>query len=97
MDPDTDIAQSFRSSLAAWGNLMTLLYKQSTSNAQPVAILTKAFEEYGRLKTWGEETRANLPTASRGSLDSTLREEPILKSLVIDILAKISRQATEGQ
>ncbi|KAI0098654.1 hypothetical protein GGR51DRAFT_577007 [Nemania sp. FL0031] len=48
--------------------------------------LPRVFEEYGRTKIWGDQSKADLPASARGSLDDTLRDNVDLKSLVGGIL-----------
>ncbi|CAI6287069.1 unnamed protein product [Periconia digitata] len=52
----------------------------------------KALDQYVRLRSWGEESRAILPADSRGSLDDVLRDNSTLKPIVSDVLRKIKRQ-----
>lgn len=56
----------------------------------------KILEEYGRLKIWGEQTRATLPENARGSLDDTLRNDTGLKEVVFDILRQLGAQLGQG-
>ncbi|ORY08199.1 hypothetical protein BCR34DRAFT_590047 [Clohesyomyces aquaticus] len=59
-----------------------------------LAALNDKTKGYGRLRTWGEETRAALPKDSRGSLDDTLRGEASLKETSCRILARLNQQLT---
>ncbi|KAF5680066.1 tetratricopeptide-like helical [Fusarium heterosporum] len=52
----------------------------------------KALNEYGRLKIWGEQSRATLPDPARGSLGDSLRHDETLKNNVIAIFFLLSRQ-----
>jgi hypothetical protein len=58
--------------------------------------LPRALETYGRLHTWGEESRAALPAGSRESLDHTLRQDDKLRNNFMKILAKVQRQVLFG-
>jgi hypothetical protein len=59
-------------------------------------MTTRMLEEYGRIRTWGEESRAALPAASQSSLDETLRQDVSLRSVVTDILLRINQRAGHG-
>ncbi|KAK2877137.1 hypothetical protein FQN49_001381 [Arthroderma sp. PD_2] len=43
--------------------------------------LPQLLEEYGRTKIWGDQTKAELPSTARGSLDDTLRHDTELRCL----------------
>ncbi|SPO04609.1 uncharacterized protein DNG_07294 [Cephalotrichum gorgonifer] len=45
--------------------------------------LTLISDEYGRVKIWGDQTKAYLPPRARGSLDDTLRHDEQLKTIPI--------------
>ncbi|KAI1822191.1 hypothetical protein F4861DRAFT_410031 [Xylaria intraflava] len=51
--------------------------------------ITQIFEEYGRIKIWADQSKADLPATARGSLDDILRHDDELKSLVRDILQRL--------
>ncbi|KAI0443545.1 hypothetical protein F4803DRAFT_307094 [Xylaria telfairii] len=51
--------------------------------------LPQIFEQYGRTKIWGDQSKADLPASARGSLDDTLRHDDDLKSLVRSILQRL--------
>ncbi|KAI3318819.1 hypothetical protein HD806DRAFT_511072 [Xylariaceae sp. AK1471] len=51
--------------------------------------LPQIFEEYGRTKIWGDQSKADLPARVRGSLDDILRHDNDLKSLVRGILQRL--------
>lgn len=59
--------------------------------------LNQVFEEYGRTKIWGDQSRANLPARARGSLDDTLRHNVDLKSLVRGILERLKALLQQGK
>lgn len=74
------------------------LTSTSGSGGYPTDTLVESvLEEFGRLRAWGEETRAALPAASRASLDHTLRKDDELKQTVGGILAKVQRQIERGE
>ncbi|KAI0548223.1 hypothetical protein F4679DRAFT_551675 [Xylaria curta] len=59
--------------------------------------LSQILEEYGRIKIWGDQIKADLPARARGSLDDVLRDDRDLKSLVRGILQRLGmllQQAT---
>ena len=59
--------------------------------------LIKLSEEYGRVKVWGDQTRADLPERARGSLDDTLRHDAQLKKLVQDIIWRLEGLLKQGK
>ncbi|KAI8632051.1 hypothetical protein F5Y19DRAFT_422956 [Xylariaceae sp. FL1651] len=59
--------------------------------------LPQIFEEYGRTKIWGDQSKADLPAGARGSLDDILRRDNDLRLLVRGILQRLKvllQQAT---
>lgn len=93
LDSSADISVCYAQCLASFMRLLTFLnHPSSPTSDSEESCISIVLEEYGRLRTWGEETRAALPAASRGSLDVTLRKNDTLKSTVARILAKIQRQ-----
>jgi hypothetical protein len=69
--------------------------------SQAVALreldVTRSLEEYGRLRTWGEETCAALPSTSRGSLDDKLRNDQDMKKITIQTLQRMKRGIEAGK
>jgi hypothetical protein len=61
------------------------------------ANLASALNIYGRLRIWGEETRAILPSSSRGSLDDALRKDPKLKGIATRTLQRLKRKLELGR
>jgi hypothetical protein len=95
---DTNISRSYIECLDQYRSLLTLIGHESSRAVKlRESELTNALEEYGRLRTWGEETRAALPSNARGSLDDTLRKEVDLKNVVTRTLARLQRQVQVGK
>jgi exonuclease III len=42
----------------------------------------RILDEFGRMKTWGDQAKATFPPGARGSLDDTLRKSPELEGTV---------------
>jgi hypothetical protein len=59
--------------------------------------LSKILEEYGRIKVWGDQTKADLPARARGSLDDTLRHDVELRNLVQAILMRLRALLSQGK
>jgi hypothetical protein len=59
--------------------------------------LPQIFEEYGRTKIWGDQSKADLPARARGSLDDILRHDNDLKSLVRGILQRLKVLLQQGK
>lgn len=89
-----EVADTYNKCLATFATLVRLW--QGYPHTVDDIISTRALEVYGRLRTWGEESRAALPAAARGSLDDTLRKDEELRFMVHDILLRIFRQIQWG-
>lgn len=59
--------------------------------------LPEILEEYGRVKVWGDQTKAELPARARGSLDDTLRHDDKLRDLVQAILMRLKALLSQGK
>lgn len=59
--------------------------------------LPQIFEEYGRTKIWGDQSKADLPARARGSLDDVLRHDNDLRSLVSGILQRLKELLQQGK
>src|ERR1700753_1176892 len=89
---EIEISQCFLECLNLYRKLLTLMSQKSFQIIKLKEVdVTKALEEYGRLRTWGEESRAIISANSRGSLDDVLRKDKELKDAVIIKLEKIKR------
>ncbi|KAH6842350.1 hypothetical protein B0I37DRAFT_196029 [Chaetomium sp. MPI-CAGE-AT-0009] len=97
-----DLGDLFRECLASFRNLLlSLQILLSLQTSEPATdhdggltpeLVRKAFEEYGRLRVWGDDFRANLPDGARSSLGDRLRRQPELRSQVVDHFRSLSRQ-----
>ncbi|KAJ2990938.1 hypothetical protein NUW58_g2713 [Xylaria curta] len=47
------------------------------------------YEEFGRIRIWGDQSKADLLASARGSLDDRLRQDSNLKLLVLGILQRL--------
>jgi hypothetical protein len=93
-----DISDIFEQCLASYRELLAILNRGACRAVEESEIeVTKALEGYGQLRSWGEETRAVLPAASRGSLDNALRKNIPLKTTAVGILEKLHRQLEFGK
>ncbi|KAJ5773290.1 C2H2 type zinc finger domain protein [Penicillium paradoxum] len=59
--------------------------------------LSEILEGYGRIKIWGDQSKAELPARARGSLDDTLRHDDELRSLVQGILTRLKAILGQGK
>lgn len=46
-------------------------------------------DDFGRLRTWGDQTRANLQESTRGSLDHALRHNDSMREIAKGILSRL--------
>jgi len=90
-----DISPVFIACLQLHKSLLALLRRGL--NKGDDANLASALNIYGRLRIWGEETRAILPSSSRGSLDDTLRKDPKLKGIATRTLQRLKRKLELGR
>jgi len=97
MSKAVQISDEYHSAITSFKELAALLYSCHGREIRGEHFIVNALEVYGRLRVWGEETRATLPAVSRSSLDDTLRKNIHLSNMVINILAKIRRQAENGK
>ncbi|KAF2015912.1 hypothetical protein BU24DRAFT_422223 [Aaosphaeria arxii CBS 175.79] len=88
-DVPSSISTIYNSCLAHFRHL---LFELSNDPRLTSSGLSRSLELYGRLRAWGEETRAMLPPSSRGSLEDTLRKNESTKEVAVDILTKLERQ-----
>lgn len=79
--------------LSSFKRLFALLSSGKFSNTFNTE---KALDQYARLRAWGEESRAVLPAASRGSLDDVLRRNPAMKPTIASVLERINRKIHQG-
>lgn len=59
--------------------------------------VNRTLEEFGRVKTWGYQTKATLPSGARGSLEDTLRDCFELQSTVRSILHRLCWCLDQGR
>ncbi|KAF4336913.1 transcriptional repressor tup1 [Fusarium beomiforme] len=59
-------------------------------------VLPEILEQYGRIKIWGDQSKADFPERARGSLDDTLRKDEELRSLVQAILRRLEGLLTQA-
>jgi hypothetical protein len=91
----TDISPVFIACLQLHKSLLALLQRGPAGSDD--ADLSRALNVYGRLRIWGEETRAILPSSSRGSLDDALRKDPKLKGIATRTLQRLKRKLELGR
>jgi hypothetical protein len=90
-----DISPVFIACLQLYKSLLALLQRGLEKGDD--ANLASALNIYGRLRIWGEETRAILPSSSRGSLDDALRKDPKLKGIATRTLQRLKRKLELGR
>ncbi|KAF1952834.1 hypothetical protein CC80DRAFT_507591 [Byssothecium circinans] len=95
--PLDDISERYEDCLTSFKTLLQNLSLPATPPTDDDGYLaSKALEQYARFRTWGEETRATLPAASRGSLDDTLRKNESMKRTATSLILKIQRQVNNS-
>jgi hypothetical protein len=91
----TDISPVFIACLQLHKSLLALLQREPARSDD--GDLARALDVYGRLRIWGEETRAILPSSSRDSLDEALRKNPKLKGIATRTLQRLQRKLELGR
>jgi hypothetical protein len=91
------IAELFESCIDKYSRLLLALGDEDCRAVKLKQVsIEKALDEYGRLKVWGEQSRATLPASTRGSLDDALRRDDGLKRNVAQILGHLIHQLGAG-
>jgi hypothetical protein len=90
-----DISPVFITCLQLHKSLLALLQRRSAKSDD--SDLARALNGYSRLRIWGEETRAILPSSSRGSLDDALRKDFKLKGIATRTLQRLKRKLELGR
>lgn len=99
--PPGQPSQSKEPSVAVVFSKCIAIYRQALSAiGKRVAVLSgthqdqsmRALDEYGRLRMWGEQTKAVLQSETRGSLDNVLRKDEQLRGAVLNILTSLQAQ-----
>ena len=54
-------------------------------------------EQYGRLLTWGEQSRAVLPARARGSLDELVRDSGRIRAVIQNTLQQLKELLNMGK
>lgn len=96
-DPDS-IYGLFARCFDSFGTLVIALSKDGCRVVHLEQVRpAQLFEEYGRLKIWGVQARADMPSQARGSLDDTLRRDDELRDLVQGILQRLDAVLGRGK
>jgi len=92
------LAECYGRSVRSFAELLVALYDKRCRVVHLDQIhLPQISDEYGRLKIWGDQTKAELPARARGSLDDTLRRDDELKQLVRGILRRLAAILKQGK
>jgi hypothetical protein len=96
-EDDSSIFNSFECSVQNFSTFLLLLHREDCQATRLQHVnFTSILEEFGRLKIWGDQTKADYPPRARGSLDDTLRHDSELKELVKGILSRVRVLIREG-
>lgn len=96
-DLSETISSLFVECLSSFGSLIIALSSERCRAVHLEQVLpVQMFEEYGRFKIWGDQTKAELPPLARGSLDDTLRRDTELRDLVHGILKRLRAVLSRG-
>ncbi|ORY12687.1 hypothetical protein BCR34DRAFT_287730 [Clohesyomyces aquaticus] len=87
------ITDEFSTCIQVYRGILSIMGQRSDAlpNIKQAHIM-QSLEEYGRLRMWGEQTRADLQPDTRGSLDNTLRDDGELKDAAVSMLRSLRTQ-----
>ncbi len=71
--------------------------ENSETGVEDEVDLNRLMDEFGRLRIWGEQTKASLAPKARASLDDFLRNEERLNKEVKEVLAQLGTQLSLGE
>lgn len=92
------LSESFAECIQLFGKFLLVLGEKDCRVIHLKHIrLPGLLEEYGRVKIWGDQTKADLPAMARGSLDDILRHDNELKDLVHAILVRLGALLDRGK
>jgi hypothetical protein len=78
-----------------------LLFALNAENCRVVRLeqvdVTRILDEFGRVKIWGDQTKATFQPRARGSLDDTLRNDSGLQGTVGGILSRLRWCLDQGR
>ena len=97
----TDLGGLFNDCLDNFAFFLHSASKQSAeSSSWPATLrstaMERAFEEYARLRIWGQDFRAGLPDLARSSLGETLRYDKELREQVESMFSMMNDQIELG-
>lgn len=92
------ISTLYQDALQKYGKLVL----DFEEHASPLAPTLEAHsvgikDEYGRLRIWGEQTRAVLPEKARYSLDEQLRENEQTRNITLRTLRRLTNRIETGR
>ncbi|OIW26837.1 hypothetical protein CONLIGDRAFT_707345 [Coniochaeta ligniaria NRRL 30616] len=90
LSESSSISAVFEQCIQSFRTLLLLLQDDECRATRLEQVdLASVLEEFGRLRIWGDQTKANLPCLARGSLDDTLRNDREINELVQGILLRL--------
>jgi hypothetical protein len=87
------IAASFSNCSSQFRELYVTLTSKDCQGTHGVS-LSRLADEYGRFGVWGGNSRAD--RTGRGSLDDSLRRDPSLYSIILDLLDNLHGDLERG-
>jgi hypothetical protein len=92
------LSESYGECIQSFGRFLLALSKEDCCVIHLEQIhLPEILEEYGRVKIWGDQTKADLPARARGSLDDALRHDNELKQLIQALLTRLKVLLSQGK
>lgn len=71
--------------------------ENSETGVEDEVDLDRLMDEFGRLRIWGEQTKASLADKARASLGDFLRNEERLNKEITEALAQLETQLSLGE
>jgi hypothetical protein len=95
---ERSLSKAFADCLTSYKKLLFALNAEDCGVVRLEQVnVTRILEEFGRVKIWGDQSRANLPPRARGSLDDTLRKDSELQDTVGGILSRLRWCLDQGR
>lgn len=92
------LSESYQEGLKSFRAFLLALSEEGCRVIQLEQVhLPDLLEECGRIKIWGDQTKADLPANARGSLDDTLRHDTELQHLALGIFTRLKGLLSQGK
>jgi hypothetical protein len=96
--PEIPLCSIFVDCLTSYQKLLLALHAENCNVLRLEQVdVTRFLDEFGKMKTWGDQAKATFPPGARGSLDDTPRKSPELRGTVREILHRLKWCLDQGR